>query len=78
MHTLLMSYNKIPPSHLEELSKIPNLKCLSLASNDLLTLPDSMNYFSHLEELDLSSNTGFSSESILVNICILRAIDESR
>ena len=45
MNTLYLSYNKIPPGHLLELSKLPKLKSLHLASNDLLTLPDNMNYF---------------------------------
>jgi Leucine-rich repeat (LRR) protein len=50
-----------------ELGKINNLRSLTLASNDFLTLPDDMSFLSSLEEIDLSSNVGFSSDSVLVN-----------
>ena len=30
-------------------------------------MPDDLGFFKNLEELDLSSNLGFSSESVLVN-----------
>lgn len=66
LHTLRLSYNKIPPSHLVELGHLGRLQCLEIASNDLCTLPSSLSYLSQLTELNLSSNN-FSSDSVLVN-----------
>jgi len=66
LQILKISFNKVPPSHLVELAKIPKLTCLEIASNDLNTLPQKMDYFQSLQELNLSSNN-FSSDSILVN-----------
>jgi Leucine-rich repeat (LRR) protein len=63
---LRLSYNKIPPSHLMELSHVPRLEVLEIASNDLCTLPSSLFFLRTLQELDLSSNN-FNSESVLVN-----------
>jgi Leucine-rich repeat (LRR) protein len=62
---LHLSYNKIPPGHLVQLSYLPNLKLLEIASNDFCTLPSDLSGFKSLEELNLSSNN-FSSDSVLV------------
>jgi Leucine-rich repeat (LRR) protein len=62
---LHISYNKIPPGHLIQLSYLPNLKILEIASNDFCTLPSDLSGFKSLEELNLSSNN-FSSDSVLV------------
>jgi Leucine-rich repeat (LRR) protein len=62
---LHLSYNKIPPGHLLQLSYLPNLKFLEIASNDFCTLPSDLSGFRSLEELNLSSNN-FSSDSVLV------------
>lgn len=64
--TLHLSYNKIPPGHLLQLSLIPQLQKLEIASNDFCTLPSDLSTFVSLEELNLSSNN-FSSESVLVS-----------
>mmetsp|Transcript_119634 Transcript_119634/g.166888 ORF Transcript_119634/g.166888 Transcript_119634/m.166888 type:complete len:111 (-) Transcript_119634:338-670(-) len=66
MHTLHLSYNKIPPSHLCELVNLPRLQVLNVASNDFCTLPNDFSFLHQLQELNLSSNN-FSSESTLVN-----------
>jgi len=66
LHTLRLSYNKIPASHLSELASLPNLRVLELGSNDFCTLPSDLSFLHSLEELDLSANN-FSSESVLVN-----------
>ena len=66
LHTLRLSYNKIPPSHLIELGNLRNLQSLDIAANDFCTLPSSLAYLTSLTELNLSSNN-FSSESVLVN-----------
>lgn len=49
-----------------ELTHVPNLEVLEIASNDLCTLPSSMYFLRNLQELDLSSNN-FNSDSVLVN-----------
>jgi Leucine-rich repeat (LRR) protein len=64
--TLHLSYNKIPPGHLLQLSLIPSLQKLEIASNDFCTLPSDLSTFVSLEEINLSSNN-FSSESVLVS-----------
>lgn len=70
LDTLRLSYNKIPPSHLVELGKLRNLRCLEVASNNFCTLPSSLSFFRHLTDLNLSSN-GFSSDSVLVSPDVL-------
>ena len=65
MHTLKLSYNKIPPSHIIELGNLQSLQCLDMASNDLCTLPSTMSFLTNLMELNLSGNN-FNSESVLV------------
>jgi Leucine-rich repeat (LRR) protein len=64
---LKLSYNRVPPSHLAELSKLPRLKILDLAANDLSTLPAHLGFLSGVEELSLASNN-FASDSILVAV----------
>jgi Leucine-rich repeat (LRR) protein len=66
LNVLHLSYNKIPPGHLIQLSYIPSLKILEVASNDFCTLPSDLSGFKSLEELNLSSNN-FSSDSVLVS-----------
>ena len=66
MNVLHLSYNKIPPGHLIQLSYIPILKVLEIASNDFCTLPSDLSGFKSLEEVNLSSNN-FSSDSVLVS-----------
>ena len=66
LHTLNLSYNKIPPSHLQELSNLRSLETLEMASNDLCTLPGNLSFFTQLIDLNLSSNN-FSSTSVLVS-----------
>jgi Leucine-rich repeat (LRR) protein len=66
LHTLNLSYNKIPPSHMQELSNLRSLQILEMASNDLCTIPTNLSFFQALIELNLSSNN-FSSTSVLVS-----------
>ena len=74
MHTLHLSYNRIPPGHLPTLGYLKNLQVLNIGSNDLCTLPSDLSFFHSLQELNLSSNN-FTSESTLVNPnALMRAI----
>ena len=66
LHTLHLSYNKIPPGHLTELGHLASLRVLNIGSNDLRTLPTDMSFFHSLEEFNLSQNN-FESASTLVN-----------
>lgn len=66
LHTLHLSYNQIPPSHLQDLGMLPELQILNLGSNNLSTLPTDMSFFHCLEEFNLSANN-FSSHSTLVD-----------
>ncbi|CDW85027.1 leucine rich repeat family protein [Stylonychia lemnae] len=63
---LHLSYNKIPPSHLQQLQYLPKLRVLNIASNDFCTLPSDLSFLKCLEEINLSSNN-FSTDSLLVN-----------
>lgn len=65
LEKLHLSYNNIPANHLPALSHLPALTHLDLASNDLITLPESLAFLSSVEELNLASNQ-FSSDSTLV------------
>lgn len=64
--SLKLSYNRIPPAQIAELSQLPKLKILDLASNDLCTLPSDMSFLPELEQLNLACNN-FSSDSVLVS-----------
>jgi Leucine-rich repeat (LRR) protein len=64
--SLKLSFNKISPSHIIELSKLKNLQKLEIASNDLCTLPSDLSGFVSLVELSLASN-GLTSNGILVD-----------
>jgi len=66
LHTLHLSYNQIPPGHLQDLGVLPELQILNLGSNNLSTLPTDMSFLHCLEELNLSANS-FSSHSTLVD-----------
>mmetsp|Transcript_36318 Transcript_36318/g.35923 ORF Transcript_36318/g.35923 Transcript_36318/m.35923 type:complete len:129 (-) Transcript_36318:1241-1627(-) len=70
LEKLHLSYNNIPANNLISLSYLPKLNLLDLASNDLVTLPESLSFLSTVEELNLSSNQ-FSSDSTLVKPSIL-------
>jgi Leucine-rich repeat (LRR) protein len=65
LEKLHLSYNNIPANNLVALGNFRKLACLDLASNDLVTLPDSLEFLSSIEDLNLSSNQ-FSSDSTLV------------
>lgn len=65
LEKLHLSYNNIPANNLPWLGHLKKLSLLDLASNDLVTLPESMSFLSSVEELNLSSNQ-FSSDSTLV------------
>jgi len=65
LEKLHLSYNNIPANNLINLSFLPKLTVLDLASNDLVTLPESLEFLVHVEDLNLSSNQ-FSSDSTLV------------
>ena len=54
LHTLHLSFNKIPPGHLTELGNLSSLRYLNIGSNDLRTLPTDMSFFHSLEEFNLS------------------------
>ena len=74
MHTLHLSYNRMPPGRLPTLGYLKNLQVLNIGSNDLCTLPSDLSFFHSLQELNLSSNN-FTSESTLVNPnALMRAI----
>ena len=74
LHTLHLSYNKIPPGHLTTLGYLNSLQVLNLGSNELCTLPSDLSFMHSLQELNLSSNN-FSSDSTLVNPnALMRAI----
>ena len=45
IQTLHLSYNQIPPGHLQDLGMIPDLQILNLGSNNLSTLPTDMSFF---------------------------------
>lgn len=62
LQTLVISYNKVPATHIAEFGKLAALLRLELASNELTQLPANMSFFKNLQELNLSSN-GFSSDS---------------
>jgi Leucine-rich repeat (LRR) protein len=63
---LHLSYNRIPPAHIENLQILSSLLILNLASNELCTLPSDMSYLKTLEEFNLASNN-FSSSMTLVS-----------
>jgi Leucine-rich repeat (LRR) protein len=44
LHTVHLSYNKIPKEHLSDLGHLTQLQVLNLASNNLCTLPLDMSY----------------------------------
>jgi len=56
LKVLDVSFNKIDPDSLVELSKAPNLVQLSLASNQLTWLPEGLERLHSLQVLDLESN----------------------
>ena len=58
---LHLSYNKVPPAHIQQLGFLSSLLILNLASNDLFTLPSDMSYLEQLEEFNLASNEFSSS-----------------
>lgn len=62
---LHLSYNKVPPAHIQRLGHLKSLLILNLAANELFTLPSDMSYLEQLEELNLASNE-FSSSQTLV------------
>ena len=64
LHTLILSYNKVPAGQLAEMGKLPNLTRLELASNELSSLPANLSFFKTLQELNLSSNN-FSSDVLV-------------
>ena len=70
METLHLSYNNIHSSHIVQLRYLKRLKVLDLASNDLLTLPEDLSFFSVLEDLNVSANL-FSSNSTLVRPSVI-------
>ena len=65
LEKLYLSYNNIPANNLQCLGFLKKLTLLDLASNDLVTLPESLDFLQSVEELNLSSNQ-FSSDSTLV------------
>lgn len=67
IQSLKLSYNKVPPSHLAELGKLPRLANLEIAANELSTLPANLSFLTQVQELNLSSNN-FASDSILVSV----------
>ena len=67
LQSLKLSYNRVPPSHLAELGKMPRLTTLEIAANDLSTLPANLSFLTQLQELNLSSNN-FASDSIMVSV----------
>jgi Leucine-rich repeat (LRR) protein len=70
LETLNLSYNSITPASIRSLYTIRRLKNLDLQANNLVTLPEDINKFENLEDLNLSSNQ-FSSASSLVNPALL-------
>ena len=65
LETLHLSYNAIPSSHVTQMRYLRKLRVLDLASNDLITLPDDLSFFTQLEDLNVSANL-FASNSTLV------------
>lgn len=65
LEKLHLSYNNIPANNLPCLGYLKKLSLLDLASNDLVTLPESLEFLENVEELNLASNQ-FSSDSTLV------------
>lgn len=65
LERLHLSYNNIPANNLACLGHLKKLSLLDVASNDLVTLPETLGFLASVEELNLSSNQ-FSSESTLV------------
>jgi hypothetical protein len=65
LEKLHLSYNNIPANNLVNLAHLRKLTLLDIASNDLVTLPDTLEFLESVEELNLSSNQ-FSSDSTLV------------
>lgn len=66
LHTLHLSYNKIPAAHLTQLGLLPNLQVLNIASNNFFTLPSDLSFIQNLQEFNLSSNN-FCSDSTLIS-----------
>lgn len=56
LHTLHLSYNRIPTKDLSDLGNLQSLQVLNLASNNLCTLPANLGFLHSLQELNLSSN----------------------
>lgn len=71
---LHLSYNRIPPAHIQQLEYLPSLLILNLASNELCTLPSDLSYLSQLEELNLASNEFSSSQALIAPNTIFDAL----
>ena len=48
LHTLHLSYNKIPPGPLTTLGYLNSLQVLNLGSNELCTLPSNLSFLHSL------------------------------
>jgi Leucine-rich repeat (LRR) protein len=71
---LHLSFNRIPPAHVEQLAHLNTLLILNLASNDLCTLPSDMSYLTKLEEFNLASNEFSSSQTLVAPKTIFDAL----
>ena len=56
IHTLHLSFNRIPREHLCTLGNLQSLQVLNLAANNLSYLPSDLSFFHSLQELNLSQN----------------------
>jgi Leucine-rich repeat (LRR) protein len=62
LHTLHLSYDRIPRDHLFALGNLESLQVLNMSSNHLGSLPMNLSFLSSLQELNLSSNN-FGSQN---------------
>lgn len=85
LHTLHLSFNRIPKDHLFALGTLKSLQVLNLASNNLGSLPMNMSFLETLQEFNLSANnlgndpsTGPAVFKALSTIPMLRKLNLSR
>ena len=48
LSNLKISFNQISPEHIAELAKLPNLRSLEMAANELSTLPANLSFLNNL------------------------------
>ena len=74
LHTLHLSYNRIPKDHLFSLGNLKSLQVLNLASNNLGSLPMNLSFLQSLQELNLAANNFVSDATRNAGPAIFKAL----